>query len=91
MQVQRTESVESVQIVADADRLTSRAGPAAACWGGRPARLERALSQAMRGVRRRCSRHDPGQTLRDQAVMRADDGDCLAEASISIALSLSFL
>ena len=28
MQVQRTELVESVQIVADADRLTSRAGSA---------------------------------------------------------------
>jgi hypothetical protein len=39
------------------------------------------LSQAMGGVRRRRSRHDPGRTLRDLAVMLADGGDCLADLS----------
>ena len=33
----------------------------------------------MGGLRRRRSRHDPGRTLRDLAVMVADGGDCLAD------------
>ena len=35
----------------------------------------------MGGVRKRRSRHDPGRTLRDLAVMLADGGDCLADLS----------
>jgi len=33
----------------------------------------------MGGVRKRRSRHDPGRTLRDLAVLLADGGDCLAD------------
>jgi len=33
----------------------------------------------MGGLRQRRSRHDPGRTLRDLAVMVADGGDCLAD------------
>jgi hypothetical protein len=81
MRVKRLELVESVQIVADADCLTSRAG--SALLGGLADRvgLTAALSEAMRGVRKRSSRHDPGRTLRDLAVMLADGGDCLADLS----------
>ena len=32
-------------------------------------------------LRQRRSRHDPGRTLRDLAVMVADGGDCLADLS----------
>jgi hypothetical protein len=79
MEVTRTETVGSLQIVADADRLTSRAGTALLAGLADRVGLSGALSQAMTGVRRRRSRHDPGRTLRDLAVMLADGGDCLAD------------
>jgi hypothetical protein len=79
LRVQRSELVESLQIVADADRLTSRAGTALLVGVADRVGLTAALSQAMGGVRRRRSRHDPGQTLCDLAVMLADGGDCLAD------------
>jgi len=81
MRVQRSELVESVQIVADADRLTSRSGTALLVGLAGRVGLTGALSQAMRGVRNRRSRHDPGRTLRDVAVTIADGGDCLADLS----------
>ena len=81
MRVKRTELVESVQIMADADRLTSRAGTALLVGLADRVGLSGALAQAMGGVRKRCSRHDPGRTLRDLAVMVADGGDCLADLS----------
>lgn len=81
MRVKRSELVESVQIVADADCLTSRAGTALLVGLADRVGLTGALSEAMGGVRRRRSRHDPGRTLRDLAVMVADGGDCLADLS----------
>ena len=81
MGVKCSELVESVQIVADADRLTSRAGTALLSGLADRVGLTGALSQAMGGVRKRRSRHDPGRTLRDLAVMVADGGDCLADLS----------
>ena len=79
MQVKRTETIESLQIVADADRLTARAGTALLAGIADRVGLTKALSQAMGGVRKRRSRHDPGRTLRDLALMLADGGDCLAD------------
>jgi len=79
MQVKRAELVVSVQIVADADRLTSRAGTALLVGLADRVGLTGGLSEAMGGLRRRRSRHDPGRTLRDVAVMVADGGDCLAD------------
>ena len=81
MRVKRSELVESLQIVVDADRLTSRAGTALLVGLADRVGLTGALSEAMGGLRKRCSRHDPGQTLRDLAVMVADGGDCLADLS----------
>ena len=60
MWVKRSELVESVQIVADADRLTSRAGTALLVGLADRVGLTGALSQAMGGLRKRRSRHDPG-------------------------------
>jgi hypothetical protein len=79
MQVKRAESVERLQIVADADRLTSRAGSVLLVGLADRVGLTGALSQAIGDVRKRRSRHDPGRTLRDLAVMLADGGDCLAD------------
>jgi hypothetical protein len=81
VRVKRSELVERVQIVADADCLTSRAGTALLAGLADRVGLTGALSQAMGGVRSRRSRHDPGRTLRDLAVMVADGGDCLADLS----------
>lgn len=81
MQVKPNSAIESLQIVADADRLTSRAGTALLAGLADRLGLSGALSQAMRGVRRRRSRHDPGRTLRDLALMLVDGGDCLADLS----------
>ena len=81
MRVQRSGLVESVQIVADGDCLTSRAGTALLVGLADRVGLTGALSQAMGGLRQRRSRHDPGRTLRDLAVMLADGGDCLADLS----------
>lgn len=81
MRVKRTELVERVQIVADADRLTSRAGTVLLVGLADRVGLTGALSRAMGGVRKRRSRRDPGRTLRDLAVMLADGGDCLADLS----------
>jgi Transposase DDE domain group 1 len=82
MQVQRTELVKTLQIVADADRLTSRAGTMLLAGLADRVGLTGALSQAMGGVRKRRCRHDPGRTLCDLAVMLADGGDCLADLSV---------
>ena len=79
MQVKRTEVVERLQIVADAEGLTSRSGTALLVGLADRVGLTGSLSQAVDGVRKRRSRHDPGRTLRDLAVMLADGGDCLAD------------
>ena len=81
MRVQRTETIESLQVVADADGLTSRAGTVLLVGVADRVGLTEALSVAMGGLRQRRSRHDPGRTLRDLAVMLADGGDCLADLS----------
>src|SRR5439155_22958382 len=59
----------------------SRAGSALLVGLADRVGLTGSLSQAMGGVRKRRSRHDPGRTLRDLAVMLADGGDCLADLS----------
>ena len=69
----------ALQVVADAEGLTSRAGTALLAGLADRVGLTAALSQAMAGVRERRSRHDPGRALRDLAVMLADGGDCLAD------------
>lgn len=81
MWVKRSEVAESLQVLADADALTSRAGTALLTGLADRVGLTQALSQALDGVRKRRSRHDPGRTLRDLAVMLADGGDCLADLS----------
>ena len=81
MRVKPNSPIESVQVVADAEGLTSRAGTVLLAGVADKVGLTKVLSQAMGGVRQRRSRHDPGRTLRDLAVMLADGGDCLADLS----------
>ena len=65
--------------MADGEGLTSRAASVLLVGLADRVGLTGALSRAMGGVRQRRSRHDPGRTLRDLAVMLADGGDCLAD------------
>ncbi|MEX0849898.1 MAG: IS1380 family transposase [Gaiellaceae bacterium] len=79
MRVKQNSLAESVQIVADADGLTSRAGTALVAAVADRVGLTGALSEALAGVRERRSRHDPGRVVRDLALMLADGGDCLSD------------
>ena len=71
-----------VEIVADEEGLTSRAGTARLAGVADRVGLTDALGVAMRGVRSRVSRHCPGRSLRDVAVMCADGGDALCDLRV---------
>ena len=78
MQVKRERSLESVQVVADAEGLVSRTGTALGALADRVG-LTAALAEALAGLRVRRLRHDPGRVVRDLALVLADGGDCLAD------------
>ncbi|MGH2800687.1 MAG: transposase, partial [Thermoleophilaceae bacterium] len=79
MRVKPASPIESVQVVADARGLTSRAGTALVAGLADRVGLTGAFSGALVGVRERRSRHDPGRVVRDLALTLADGGDCLAD------------
>jgi hypothetical protein len=79
MRVKRERSIESVQVVADAEGLSSRAGTALVAGVADRVGLTAALSDALAGLRRRRSRHEPGRVVRDLALTLADGGDCLSD------------
>jgi hypothetical protein len=79
MQVKLERSIKSVQVVADAEGLTSRAGTALVEALADRVGLMDGLAKALAGLRERRSRHDPGRVARDLALSLADGGDCLAD------------
>ena len=79
MRVKPNSAIESVQVVADAEGLTSRAGTTLVAGVADRVGLTGALSEALADVRERRSRHDPGRVVRDLALMLADGGDCLSD------------
>jgi len=79
MLVKAISSLERLQVVADAEGLTSRAGTALVAEVADRVGLTAGLSHALVGLRERRSRHDPGRVLRDLALTLADGGDCLAD------------
>ncbi len=79
MPVKASSSLERLQVVADAEALTSRVGTALVAGVADRVGLTAGLSSALDGVRERRSRHDPGRVLRDLALTLADGGDCLAD------------
>ena len=81
MSVQRI-SFGSVEVVADAEGLTSRAGMALVAAVADRIGLTGALSEALVGLRERRPRHDPGRLVRDLALSLADGGDCLADLAV---------
>ena len=79
MPVKAGSAIERLQVVADAEGLTSRAGTALVAGVADRVGLTAGLSGALAGVRERRSRHDPGRVVRDLALTLADGGDCLAD------------
>ncbi len=79
MRVKPNSAIESVQVVADAEGLTSRAGTALVAGVADRVGLTAALSRSLADVRERRSRHDPGRVARDLALTLADGGDCLSD------------
>ncbi len=79
MPVKASSSVERLQVVADAEGLTSRAGSVLVAGVADRVGLTGGLSRALDGLRGRRSRHDPGRVVRDLALSLADGGDCLAD------------
>jgi hypothetical protein len=82
LRVNATTLVGRVEVVADQDGLTSRAGTALLAGVADQTGFTGALGEAMRGVRERASRHCPGRALRDVAVMLADGGDALCDVRV---------
>ena len=82
MRVKRERSVESVQVVADAEGLSSRAGTALVAAVADRVGLTAALSEALADLRQRRSRRDPGRVVRDLALTLGDGGDCLSDCRV---------
>ena len=79
MRVQATIAAGRMDVVADGDGLTGRAGTALLAAVADRVGLTGGLSAALGGLRQRRAGHDPGRVLRDLAVMLADGGDCLSD------------
>jgi len=69
----------TVEVTPDGGGLVSHAGAVLLAEAADRLGLTRELSRALRALRRRQGRHDPGRVVRDLAVMLADGGDCLAD------------
>jgi len=82
MPVKASSSIETLQVVADAEGLTSRAGMALVVGVADRLGLTAGFSSALAGLRERRCRHDPGRVVRDLALTLADGGDCLADLRV---------
>ena len=81
MRVNATTSLSRMEVVADADALTSRAGSALLTGLADAIGLTDGL---VRGLARhdRAVRHESGRVARDIAVMLADGGDALTDLGV---------
>ena len=79
MKVKRNGSSETVQITADGEGLCAHAGALALSNLSDRLGLTAELSKALSGVRKRRGRHDPGEVIRDLAVVLAQGGEHLAD------------
>ena len=79
MGVKHRKGFGSMEVVADEDRLVSRAGTALVGELGRRLGLQVGLSGALSGLHRRAPSHPPGEILCDLATMLIDGGDCLLD------------
>jgi Transposase DDE domain group 1 len=75
-------TINTVDVVADATGLSSRAGSALLALVAQRLGLTDGLSAALAGIRERRSGHDPGRVLCDLAVMAADGGRCVSDLAV---------
>ena len=75
-------TITTVDVVADATGLSSRAGSALLALIAQRLGLTDGLSGALAGTRERRSGHDPGRVLCDLAVMAADGGWCVSDIAV---------
>ena len=79
MKVTRDGRSVTVEVTADGAGLVSDAGTGLLSQVADKVGLTRALSSRLAGLKQRRRGHDPGQVLRDVAVMLADGGDCVTD------------
>jgi hypothetical protein len=71
-----------VQVTADGQGMVGHAGVRLLADLAERSGLEGALSTALRPLRQRRRRHEPGSVLVDLAVTLADGGDCLSDLQV---------
>jgi len=79
VRVQRDGRDFTVDVTSDGEGLVSHAGAALLAEVADRTGLTRALSLGLAGMKERRSGHDPGQVVRDLAVMLADGGECVSD------------
>jgi hypothetical protein len=79
LRVQRDGRDFTVDVTSDGEGLVSHAGAALLAEVADRTGLTRALSLGLAGMKERRSGHDPGQVVRDLAVMLADGGECVSD------------
>ena len=79
MKVMRGGRPITVDVTADGAGLVSHAGSALLAQVADKLGLTRALSLRLVGLKQRRRGHDPGQVIRDLAVMLADGGECVSD------------
>jgi hypothetical protein len=82
LKVMGRSTINTVDVVADATGLSSRAGSSLLALVAQRLGLTDGLSAALAGTRERRSGHDPGRVLCDLAVMAADGGRCVSDLAV---------
>ncbi len=79
LKVQRDGRSFTVEVAADGEGLVSHAGTALLAQIADRTGFSRALSERLATMKERRSGHNPGQVVRDLAVMLADGGECVSD------------
>ena len=79
MKVMRDGRPVIVEVTADGAGLVSHAGSALLAQVADKLGLTKALSLRLAAIKQRRRGHDPGQVIRDLAVMLADGGECVSD------------
>jgi hypothetical protein len=79
LKVMRSGRSVTVEVTADGTGLVSHAGTALVAQVAEKVGLSRALSLRLGCLKQRRRGHDPGQVIRDLAVMLTDGGECVSD------------
>jgi hypothetical protein len=82
LKVTRRSRLRTVDVVADATGLSSRAGAALPALVAGRLGLVGGVSAALAGTRERSSAHDPGRVFVDLAVVVADGAECVSDLAV---------